>query len=69
MATWCTGEFADLLITGCPDLEPPFSVTEDEVIDLFQTALTSPVCNLQTREMIVSAIMKLSVRFSPSHLA
>ncbi|VDD76719.1 unnamed protein product [Mesocestoides corti] len=70
VATWCTGEYADLLVQGTSigrDDEPPFRVTEDEIIDLFALALTSPVCSLQTKQMVVSTIMKLSVRLGPTH--
>ncbi|KAL7057684.1 hypothetical protein AAHC03_016415 [Spirometra sp. Aus1] len=69
VATWCIGEFADLLLShSAADVDEPIHVTEVDILDLLQTALTSPVSNLQTREMLVSAIMKLSVRFSPTHL-
>lgn len=69
VATWCIGEFADLLLShSTADVDEPIHVTEVDVLDLLQTALTSPTSNLQTREMLVSAIMKLSVRFSPTHL-
>ncbi len=49
------------------DQAASFKVTEEDIIDLFSVALTSPVCNLQTKEMVVSAIMKLSVRFGPAY--
>ncbi|BHF76998.1 AP-1 complex subunit gamma-1 [Sparganum proliferum] len=69
VATWCIGEFADLLLShSAADVDEPIHVTEVDILDLLQTALTSPLSNLQTREMLVSAIMKLSVRFSPTHL-
>ena len=67
VATWCTGEYADLLVQGTDSELEGQQVTESDIIDLFATALTSPVCSLATKEMVISTVMKLSVRLGPEH--
>ncbi|VDM32077.1 unnamed protein product [Hydatigera taeniaeformis] len=73
VATWCTGEYADLLVHDGDIGEADFegqqqqNITEGDIVDLFSTALTSPTCSLVTKEMVVSTIMKLSVRLGPAH--
>nr|CUU99391.1 hypothetical transcript [Hymenolepis microstoma] len=64
VATWCTGEYGNLLLQ---ENDERSKITESDIIDLFTEALTSPVCNLATKEMIISTVMKLSVRLGPTH--
>ncbi|KAM3181145.1 hypothetical protein ACTXT7_014920 [Hymenolepis weldensis] len=64
VATWCTGEYANLLLQEGNEQS---KITELDIIDLFAAALTSPVCSLATKEMIISTVMKLSVRLGPTH--
>ncbi|VDN97227.1 unnamed protein product [Rodentolepis nana] len=64
VATWCTGEYGNLLLQ---ENDGRSKITESDIIDLFAEALTSPVCNLPTKEMIISTVMKLSVRLGPTH--
>lgn len=58
VATWCIGEFGDLLLTGQTDQ----SVTESEVIDVYQRILWSSQCNIITKEYALTSLMKLSAR-------
>ncbi|XP_041092676.1 AP-1 complex subunit gamma-like 2 [Polyodon spathula] len=62
VASWCIGEYGDLLLTGvCEDVEP-MQVTEDDVLDLLETVLQSHMSSPATRAYALTALMKLSTR-------
>lgn len=65
-AAWCIGEFGDLLLKGgnYEEEELVREVKESEVIDLFLTILNSSYATQSVKEYIVTALMKLSTRFS-----
>ncbi|KAM7539131.1 hypothetical protein Aperf_G00000047546 [Anoplocephala perfoliata] len=65
VATWCTGEYANLLLQGDGETHP--KISESDIIDLFAAALVSSACNLVTKEMVISTVMKLSVRLGSTH--
>ncbi|XP_076296153.1 adaptor protein complex 1, gamma subunit isoform X3 [Lasioglossum baleicum] len=65
VATWCIGEYGDLLLYGPPteDAETPVSLTEDEVIDVYQRLLWSPQNTVVTKQYTLLSLTKLSTRF------
>ncbi|XP_048507820.1 AP-1 complex subunit gamma-1 isoform X8 [Athalia rosae] len=65
VATWCIGEYGDLLLYGTPseDVETPVNLTEDEVIDVYQRLLWSPQNSVVTKQYTLLSLMKLSTRF------
>jgi AP-1 complex subunit gamma-1 len=63
---WCIGEFGDLLLKGgnYEEVELVQEVKESEVVDLFSTILTSSYATQSANEYIITALMKLTTRFS-----
>ncbi|CAM1510264.1 Fc.00g005990.m01.CDS01 [Cosmosporella sp. VM-42] len=63
---WCIGEYADTLLQGGQYEEEELvrEVKEHEVIDLFSLILNSSYATQVSTEYIVTALMKLSTRFS-----
>lgn len=66
VAVWCIGEFGDLLIAGGNQTVEgeTISVTESDVIDLLQRIIKSSFSSPVTREYVLTALMKLTDRFS-----
>ncbi|CAI9583472.1 unnamed protein product [Staurois parvus] len=64
VASWCIGEYGDLLISGQCEEEEPIQVTEDEVLDILESVLISNMSTSVTRGFALTAIMKNSTRFS-----
>uniref|UniRef100_A0AAQ4QL23 AP-1 complex subunit gamma n=1 Tax=Gasterosteus aculeatus aculeatus TaxID=481459 RepID=A0AAQ4QL23_GASAC len=64
VASWCIGEYGDLLVSGQCEEEEPIQVTEDEVLDVLEGLLVSNLSAAVTRGYSLTAIMKLSTRFS-----
>uniref|UniRef100_A0A8B9GBW4 AP-1 complex subunit gamma n=1 Tax=Amazona collaria TaxID=241587 RepID=A0A8B9GBW4_9PSIT len=64
VAAWCIGEYGDLLVSGQCEEEPPIQVTEDEVLDILESILISNMSASVTRGYALTAIMKLSTRFT-----
>ncbi|XP_023611798.1 AP-1 complex subunit gamma-1 isoform X5 [Myotis lucifugus] len=64
VAAWCIGEYGDLLISGQCEEEEPIQVTEDEVLDILESVLISNMSVSVTRGYALTAIMKLSTRFT-----
>ncbi|TWW68069.1 AP-1 complex subunit gamma-1 [Takifugu flavidus] len=64
VASWCIGEYGDLLVSGQCEEEEPIQVTEDEVLDVLEGLLVSNLSSPVTRGYSLTAIMKLSTRFS-----
>ncbi|XP_043562758.1 AP-1 complex subunit gamma-1 isoform X1 [Chiloscyllium plagiosum] len=64
VGAWCMGEYGDLLVSGQCEEEEPIQVTEDEVMDVLETVLQSNISTSVTRGYALTAIMKLSTRFT-----
>ncbi|OXB65110.1 hypothetical protein ASZ78_008393 [Callipepla squamata] len=64
VASWCIGEYGDLLVSGQCEEEEPVQVTEDEVLDILESVLISNMSASVTRGYALTAIMKLSTRFT-----
>ncbi|KAJ8249217.1 hypothetical protein GJAV_G00232440 [Gymnothorax javanicus] len=64
VASWCIGEYGDLLMAGRCEEEEPIQVTEDEVLDVLEGLLMSNLSSPVTRGYALTAIMKLSTRLS-----
>lgn len=63
VASWCMGEFGDLLNSSdFPEAEPA-NVSVDKVIDIYEKILSSNQTTLITRQYVVTSLMKISVRF------
>ncbi|XP_064120986.1 AP-1 complex subunit gamma-1-like isoform X6 [Macrobrachium nipponense] len=60
VATWCIGEFGDLLLSGQSDV----TVVESELIAVYQQILWSSQCNITTKEYALTSLMKLSARLN-----
>ncbi|XP_076687062.1 adaptor protein complex 1, gamma subunit isoform X3 [Andrena cerasifolii] len=65
VATWCIGEYGDLLLYAPPseDVDTPVNLTEDEVIDVYQRLLWSPQNTVVTKQYTLLSLTKLSTRF------
>ncbi|KAM3562527.1 hypothetical protein ARSEF4850_002745 [Beauveria asiatica] len=63
---WCIGEYADALLKSGPheEAELVHEVKESEIIDLFTLILNSSYANQVSTEYIVTALMKLTTRFT-----
>jgi AP-1 complex subunit gamma-1 len=63
---WCIGEFADALLKGGQYEEEELvkEVKESEIVDLFSLILNSSYGTQVSTEYIVTALMKLTTRFS-----
>ncbi|XP_072271203.1 AP-1 complex subunit gamma-like 2 [Pyxicephalus adspersus] len=66
VASWCIGEYGDLLLHGVCEEEEPIQVTEDDVLDVLEGILQSHISLPSTRAYTLTAIMKLSTRFQNS---
>ncbi|XP_071043695.1 AP-1 complex subunit gamma-1 [Parasteatoda tepidariorum] len=64
VASWCIGEFGDLLNSAEGQDSSPANVTPDEIIDLFEKITLNIHMTLTTKEYSVTALMKLSVRYT-----
>ncbi|XP_014246388.1 AP-1 complex subunit gamma-1 isoform X2 [Cimex lectularius] len=60
VATWCIGEFGDLLLS--PD--SVVKITEPEVISVYHRILTSPQNTAITKQYALTSLTKLSTRFN-----
>lgn len=63
---WCIGEYADALLKGGQYEEEELvqQVGENEVVDLFALVLNSSYATQVSTEYIITALMKLTTRFS-----
>jgi AP-1 complex subunit gamma-1 len=63
---WCIGEFADALLRGgqYEEEELVSEVKEHEIVDLFSLILNSSYATQVSTEYIITALMKLTTRFS-----
>jgi len=62
VAVWCIGEFGDLLVQPGSDKE--IVVSEKDVVDLLDRILKLPSTTRDTRQFALTAVMKLTTRFS-----
>nr|CAD7195194.1 unnamed protein product [Timema douglasi] len=64
VATWCIGEFGDLLLYGAPVSEDSsVRVTEDDIIVVYQRLLWSTQNSVVTKQYTLLSLTKLSTRF------
>ncbi|KAG6031545.1 hypothetical protein E4U41_007536 [Claviceps citrina] len=63
---WCVGEYADFLLNGAHVEEEEHSpgIREHDVVDLLAMILNSSYANQVSTEYIITAMMKLTTRFS-----
>lgn len=63
---WCIGEYADALLRGGQYEEEELvkEVKENEIVDLFSLILNSSFASQVTTEYIITALMKLTTRFT-----
>ncbi|TFJ97166.1 ATP-binding cassette, sub-family A (ABC1), member 9 [Platysternon megacephalum] len=61
VATWCIGEYGDLLAASCEEAEP-VQVEEGQVLALLERVLQSHLSLPPTRALALTALMKLSTR-------
>lgn len=60
VATWCIGEYGDLLLYGT---ESSVKVSEGDVIQVYQRLLWSPQNSVITKQYALMSVTKLSTRF------
>jgi len=65
-SVWVIGEYGDTLIKGGSFEEEELvkEVTESDVVDLFESILAGPYANQVAREYVLTALMKLTSRFT-----
>lgn len=65
---WCVGEYADVLLRGGQYEEEELvqQVNESDIVDLFSTILNSSYATQVSTEYIITALIKLTTRFSDS---
>ncbi|KAL0272211.1 UNVERIFIED_CONTAM: hypothetical protein PYX00_005275 [Menopon gallinae] len=65
IATWCIGEYGDLLLYNQSQSEDdnPIQVTEDDVIEVYQRLLWSQQNTVITKQYTLLSLTKLSTRF------
>ncbi|XP_004698540.1 AP-1 complex subunit gamma-like 2 isoform X1 [Echinops telfairi] len=63
VASWCIGEYGDLLLEGSCEETEPLQVEEEEVLALLERVLQSHLSLPATRGYALTALMKLSTRF------
>ncbi|KAG5950585.1 hypothetical protein E4U53_004805 [Claviceps sorghi] len=63
---WCVGEYADFLLSGAlvEEDEQIHEIREHDVVDLLAMILNSSYANQISTEYIITALMKLTTRFS-----
>ncbi|CAG8473787.1 7016_t:CDS:10 [Ambispora gerdemannii] len=65
---WVIGEYGDILLKGGSFEEEEIvrEVTESDVVDLMESILAGPYANQVTRGFVLTALMKLTARFTNS---
>ncbi|XP_022248680.1 AP-1 complex subunit gamma-1-like isoform X3 [Limulus polyphemus] len=66
VATWCIGEFGDLLNSAEGVDAEPLNVAEEHIFGLYEKILYNHHMTLLTKEYTINSLMKLSVRFPKS---
>eukprot|EP00118_Oscarella_pearsei_P028844 m.3080 g.3080 ORF g.3080 m.3080 type:complete len:820 (+) comp9040_c0_seq2:94-2553(+) len=67
IGVWCVGEYGDVLLSGAVEDEEPIDVDETQVLDVLEAVLKSALSSLVTQNFALTAVMKLSVRFSATN--
>ncbi|XP_032239226.2 AP-1 complex subunit gamma-1 isoform X2 [Nematostella vectensis] len=65
VGSWCCGEYGDKLLVDIEEDEP-LGITENDVLDVLECVLYSSHSTSTTRDYALTAIMKLSTRFTTS---
>jgi AP-1 complex subunit gamma-1 len=76
VGVWCIGEFGDLLVAQekpndarADEESISIAVSETDTLDLFEQILHNPITSAVTRQYALTALLKLSSRFSHSSIA
>lgn len=64
VAAWCIGEYGELLLSTDLEEDEPLNIGEDDVVNVLGTILASTLSNQVTKEYTVTALMKLTTRFT-----
>jgi len=64
IASWCIGEFGELLLSTDLEEDEPLNITELDVIQVLSSVLKSSLSPQKTKEFAITALMKLSTRFT-----
>ncbi|XP_013379312.1 AP-1 complex subunit gamma-1 isoform X5 [Lingula anatina] len=65
VATWCIGEYGDQLFAGTSiEDSEPLDASEEDVLNVLERALVNNNSTLTSKEYVITAILKLSTRFS-----
>ncbi|XP_065844419.1 AP-1 complex subunit gamma-1-like [Oscarella lobularis] len=67
IGVWCIGEYGDVLLSESSTEDEPIEVNETEVLDILEAVLKSPHSTLVTQNFALTAVMKLSARFSETN--
>jgi AP-1 complex subunit gamma-1 len=66
LGVWCLGEFGDVLSSTTPTAEGDETlapVSEKEALDLLERVIRHPTTTVVTKEIVLTALVKLSDRF------
>ncbi|XP_052816690.1 AP-1 complex subunit gamma-1-like isoform X2 [Mya arenaria] len=64
VASWCVGEYGEQLLVPCEEDDDLGPVTEEDVVRVLQRCLENNNSSVVTKEYCITALMKLSTRFS-----
>ncbi|KAG0565630.1 hypothetical protein KC19_7G002600 [Ceratodon purpureus] len=66
VTVWCIGEYGEMLVNSVNELEgeDPLTVTESDAVDVVETVLKDPRVTPATEAFALTALLKLSSRFS-----
>lgn len=64
VASWCIGEYGELLLSTDLEEDEPLNVTEGDVVVMLGGILSSTLSSQVTKEYALTALMKLTTRFT-----
>jgi len=64
VASWCIGEYGELLLSTDLEEDEPLDVTESDVVALLDSILGSTLSSPVSKEYALTAVMKLTTRFT-----
>jgi len=64
VAAWCIGEYGELLLSTDLEEDEPLNVSESDVVSVLSSILSSTLSHQVTKEFTVTALMKLTTRFT-----